>query len=226
MFEATIKKTIECYQPNGVYDIARTLHLVMKLAGFFPIKIEETKTGPKPVICKFGVLSTILHLLLYLIPVTHMIVWNNEKMSLDVNKIADYGYLAILVLQGVTTLVFFSSVIHMMKFQTAVIKYTTQMQVICHQLKIDNTAVFLKSRCLIGLIIVFFTMFYLLGAGIFIHTQYVSMHGVPPIDLILVGILPNFYLLIKITCFSVYILSLHVCNIEFYKFMELYLNDI
>lgn len=224
MFGAKARTKIDSFiRPNGVYDIARSLHLILKLSGFFPVKIVETKTGLKPVICKFGVLCTIVHLLVYLTSVIHFVFLNNVKMSLNYGKIADYGYIAILVLQGITTLILFASVFPLIKFQIKIIKYTTQLENICHELKIDNSAVFLKSRYLIGIFIVFLTIFYIFGAGIFIHTQYVTMNGLPPIDVILIGILPNLYLLVKFTGFAIYVLALHVCNKEFYKFMEIYL---
>lgn len=215
------------YHPSSIYDIAKTLHLVMKISGFFPLKIEETKTGTKPVICKFGVFFTILHLLLYLSSVIHFVFWSNVKLfSLSYGgKVGHYGCIAILVLEGITTIILFLSVFPLMKFQNFVFKNVNNLESVCHQLKIDNTSLLFKSRCLIGFYIAFVTIFYLLGAGIFIHTQFVSLNEVPPIDLIIIGLLPRYYLLSYVTFFAIYVLSMHVCNSEFYKFMELYLND-
>lgn len=223
-----LKSKIEnAIRPRGVYDNAKILRLMLKLTGFFPLKIEETASGSKAVFCKFGVFSTIIHLLLYLSSVIHFVFVSNEKVSsLNYGKIGDYGYVSILVLEGITTLVLFSSVFVLMNRENLVIKYTTQVDTICHQLKIDNTAIFIKSRFFMIIFIIFLVFFYILGAGIFIHTQFVSMRGVPPIDLIIIGILPHLYMQIKLTSFLIYILALHVSNIEFYNFLELYLKDV
>lgn len=227
MFGAKVKEKTEIYNhPQSIYHISKSVNLVMKLSGLFPVKIEETETGLKPVICKFGVFCTLFHLLVYLISVIHFVFLSNAKISLNYGKIADYGYIAILVLQGLTTLILFAGVFHMIKFQTYIIKYVSQLEIACFQLNINNKAIIHKSRYLIGFFIAFLIFLYILGATIFIHTQYVSMLGLPPIDLIIIGILPNIYLYIYVTYICIYVLAMHVCNSEFLKFMKIFLNEL
>lgn len=212
---------------KGIYDTAKTLRLMLKLAGLFPFKIEETASGTKAVYCKFGGFCTLFHLIVYLSSVIHFVFLSNEKIySLNYGKIGDYGYIALLVLEGIASVILFSSVFTSIKNENRVILYTSQIDKICQQLQMDNTAVFIKSKCLIRFFIFMLVVIYFFGAGHFIYTQFASRHGAPLIDLIIIGILPHLYIQIKITSFLIYILALNVGHSEFYNFLESYLKNI
>lgn len=206
---------------NDIYDTPYNLRVMLKLSGFFPLKIEETSTGKKAVICKYGVLCTVFHLTVFLSAVIHFTLLSDEKLiSLNYGKIGDYGYVALIVLEGITSLILFSSVFTIKKHENRIIFYTSEIDRLCHQLQIDNSAVFRRSRVAVGALIVMLVVLVTAGSAIFVHTQATAMHGVPPIDMMILGILPHLYINIKINSFLIYVLALNSGLSRFYKLME------
>lgn len=192
----------ELIKPIKVFTILKILHLIMKLFGFFPFKIKLTNTGPKCVICVWGLILTIIHFLTYFCGYFMVLVKLHSKQHIIKSPISSsigdmFGMKFALYIEGITIAILFANIVITKKAQKNILKlfYKSDVLLIMKWFKLQ---IFLYSFILLLNLLIGFMV------SVTVYVSYKAA-STDAIIYLMVRILPHFYVLIKISQFVIYI---------------------
>lgn len=204
-----IKKFKYFSQPITVFSIFKILHFIMKLFGFFPFKIKHTKTGPKCVICVWGLILTTIHFLTYTSNYILVLIEMQSNKHIvhtsAMQTIVDrFGSTIAFYIEGLSIFTLFASIVITKKAQQNILKLFYQSEYLLFEksFNFDLLQMFLYSLILL--------LNFIFGATVTVMV-YMVYQAVSPTAIIylMIRILPHFYILIKTSQFIFYILMLN-----------------
>lgn len=219
-------KIIKFIYPKNVYGIARILHFVMKITGLFPLKIKKTEFGRIPVFCKWGILSTVLYLIIYFGCLFHVIFFSIPKQidakKMDSELVHLVGHVSQFLIESFTTLLMMFSIFPLIKFEKSIYEKLNEIEFLVKGLDIDYRATMKRSRFLVWITILMLICVFIIEAML---TTYGSGDW-NSVDFLLVVIFPHLIILIKVGCIMIYVSLLNIGFIEIEFFMQNILRGI
>lgn len=213
-------KIIKFTYPKNVYDIATSLHFIMKITGIFPLKIKKTKFGRCPVFCKWGILTTIFYLIIYFCCLFHVCFYSLPKMKkakkLDSEIVVSLSHYSQFLIETFATLIIMISIFPLIKFEKYIYETLDKIEVLATGLDFDYKATIKRGRILMATTS-------LIMIGVFITGAFLTIYGsgdFNTVDFLFVVIYPHLTILIKVVSFMIYVSILNIGFIELKILME------
>lgn len=196
-------------KPSTVFSVFKMLHLIMKLFGLYPFKIEQTRKGPKPVICIWGLILTTAHFANYFfcyIESLKMKLHSNNSVGKSLfNTFVDtFGVKVLLSMEALTVFGLFLNILITFKDQRNMISlfYETEIKLknFCFDLKLFK--------------IILFSFFLLINflSSFFVAFEFFAKISITYEELIyfVARMLPVFYIQLKTSQCCLYVLTLYL----------------
>lgn len=213
-------KIIKFIYPKNVYDIATSLHFIMKITGIFPLKIKKTKFGRRPVFCKWGILTTTFYLIIYFCCLFHVICFSlpqlKEAKKLDSEIVVVLGHFSQFLIETFATLILMFSVFPLIKFEKYIYDTLDKIEDLVIGLDFDYAQSIRRGRILVATTS-------LMMICVFIAGTFLTIFGsgdFDTVDFLFVVLYPHLIILIKVVSFMIYVSILNVGFIELKILME------
>lgn len=208
----SLEKLKSYIKQTSVFNyVFKVLHFVMKLFGLYPLKIDQTKNGPKVVICVWGVILTVINLIVFYY--CFFDVLNTKSQSnmihttISPSIVDKFGAKLLLYVEGLTVILIFISALINIKAEEKMLSlfYQAENMLKNQDLNLSFHIELLKMFSFSSLLFFKFVLAFIVSVKFFLAIS----HETGALIYVLARVLPHFYIQLKAAQYVLYVLMLH-----------------
>lgn len=212
---SNLEKLIFFLKPKTIFSAFTKINFILKLFGLYPIKIEQTKKGPKPVLCIWGVILTTIHFIAYCF--CYFVALNMKLYRNSINKIvfisivSKFGTQLLLIMEGLTVFCLFLNVFMTFKAQRNMISLFHQAETKLKDKQFNNNFFFhtwLVKIFIFSMILLILNFLIQIFVA-FLYFSQIKYQKSEEIIYFVARTLAHFYILVKSSQYFFYILILY-----------------